>query len=158
MSKLNPLLQQIDSELHRYLAFDDTKKVQEHLAQVAPAAAKHIVSKISITELDVLQAISCASSLRIKELVTATYFPQGTVSKIVNRLVKKKLVKKYHQPNNKKDVYLKLTEHGCLVADLHEQYHTQKNQQLNQLGATFNNTDLIRLAQILHEINELREK
>lgn len=159
MSELNPLLKQIDNELHRYLAFDNTKKVHEHLLKHATEIAlSEVISDVSVTDLDILNLIATHSEIRIKELVETVYFPQGTVSKIVNRLVKKRLVKKYHHTDNKKDVYLKLTESGQTLAILHVQYHKTENQKLNKIGARFSNKELARFAEMLKEINELREK
>ncbi|KRL04424.1 MarR family transcriptional regulator [Liquorilactobacillus oeni] len=66
--------------------------------------------------------------MKLKELVEATYFPQGTVSKIVNRLVKKNLVKKYHRTDNKKEMCLERTADGQLLAHLHAQYHKEKTE------------------------------
>lgn len=158
MSELNPLLKQIDNELHRYLAFDNTKKVHEHLLKNTEMTLDEVISDISVTDLDILNLIAAHSEIRIKELVESVYFPQGTVSKIVNRLVKKRLVKKYHHTDNKKDVYLKLTESGQTLAILHVQYHKKENQKLNKIGARFSNKELARFAEMLKEINELREK
>ena len=158
MSELNPLLKQIDNELHRYLAFDNTKKVHEHLLKNTEMTLDEVISDVSVTDLDILNLIAAHSEIRIKELVESVYFPQGTVSKIVNRLVKKRLVRKYHHADNKKDVYLKLTESGQTLAILHVQYHKKENQKLNKIGARFSNKELARFAEMLKEINELREK
>lgn len=157
MPKLNPLLQQIDKELHRYLAFDNTKRIQEHLLKYAEETVSDIIPNISVTDLDIINHIASHSEIRIKELVATVYFPQGTVSKIVNRLVKKNLLKKYHRSDNKKDVYLKLTANGQIIAKLHRKYHEKENQKLNELGANFSDTDLQKLAEMLRKINELRE-
>ncbi|MFT8477393.1 MAG: MarR family transcriptional regulator [Liquorilactobacillus sp.] len=157
MQKLNPLLHQLDQELHRYLAFDNTKKVHEHLLEYDEESVSDIIPKISVTDLDIISRIANYHEIRIKELVDTVYFPQGTVSKIVNRLVKKELIRKYHRSDNKKDVYLKLTANGQIIAKLHEKYHEKENTKLNELGTNFSNSDLQKLTEILRKINELRE-
>jgi DNA-binding MarR family transcriptional regulator len=49
----------------------------------------------------------------------------GAISKIAKKLIKKELIESYQKPDNKKEIYFRLTEHGKKVYKIHEELHKE---------------------------------
>jgi len=50
---------------------------------------------------------------------------KGAVTQIADKLVKKGFVEKYKKPDNKKEVYIKLTSDGEIAYNAHRSFHKQ---------------------------------
>lgn len=50
---------------------------------------------------------------------------RGAISKLTKKLIKKKLIESYQKPDNKKEVYFRLTEQGKAIYDIHEELHKE---------------------------------
>ena len=50
---------------------------------------------------------------------------RGAVSKLTKKLIKKGLIESYQKPNNNKEIYFQLTEHGKAIYDVHEEIHEE---------------------------------
>lgn len=88
----------------------------------------HFVTDESLTlaEFHMLQTIEDNPHDNITELAVKMGCTKGRVSKIVSRLCNKKLVTKYKDEGNHKDVLLQLTQKGQII----NQCHREADQQL----------------------------
>jgi DNA-binding MarR family transcriptional regulator len=50
---------------------------------------------------------------------------RGAISKLTKKLVKKGLIESYQKPDNKKEVYFKLTEPGKAIYNIHAEMHRE---------------------------------
>ncbi|MNV66265.1 HTH-type transcriptional regulator Hpr [compost metagenome] len=50
---------------------------------------------------------------------------RGAISKITKKLVEKGLIESYQKPDNKKEIYFRLTEQGEVVNKVHEELHKE---------------------------------
>lgn len=50
---------------------------------------------------------------------------RGAISKLTKKLINKGLIESYQKPDNKKEVYFKLTEQGKAIYDIHEEMHRE---------------------------------
>ncbi|MFT8324818.1 MarR family winged helix-turn-helix transcriptional regulator [Oenococcus sicerae] len=150
-------LQKINHELRRYRDYDNTKRIRLFLLKNDVTDLSRFAASLSISDLDVLSAVAHYRDSRISEIVDHLSLTQGAVSKIVNKLSGLRLIEKYHQPNNKKDTYLKVTTVGDRVHTLHAEYHKEMDQQLCDFSKHFTDEQLVLVGNFLSSVNHIRE-
>lgn len=151
------------SELQKQL-FDELTNYRQHTgeenmqANIEKYGYVENAEKLVVSDLDVIALINANENQRISDLLPYTDLTQGAVSKILNRLVRYGFVEKYHQPQNKKDTYLKLTADGQKVADGHAQYHEHQQAELQAVVAAYTEDEIAKFVSLMAEINNIRSK
>ena len=59
----------------------------------------------------------------VTKLAESFYVTRGAISKITKKLIKKGIIESYQKPDNKKEIYFKLTEQGKVINKVHEELH-----------------------------------
>ncbi len=90
------------------------------------------------SEIHTIEVIGKNSELNITELAVKLGITKGTISKALRKLQDKKMVEKYKSADNKKEVYLKLTQNGQKAFDAHEKYHQDFYCEINQYLESLN--------------------
>lgn len=151
------------SELQKQL-FDELTNYRQHTgeenmqANIEKYGYVENAEKSVVSDLDAIALINANENQRISDLLPYTDLTQGAVSKILNRLVRYGFVEKYHQPQNKKDTYLKLTADGQKVADAHAQYHEHQQAELQAVVAAYTEDEIAKFVSLMAEINNIRSK
>ncbi|KRK88330.1 MarR family winged helix-turn-helix transcriptional regulator [Lentilactobacillus sunkii] len=115
-------------------------------------------AEMTINDLHVMRAVQSAEGIKISEIVEQVPLTQGAVSKVVNKLASKGLVEKFHQPTNKKESFVRLTETGKAINQIHTNYHLEEENQLEHLADHYSKDELEKFANFMSELNEIREK
>ncbi|NTV90474.1 MAG: MarR family transcriptional regulator [Clostridiales bacterium] len=84
---------------------------------------KSFVGEQQLSEIRCIEAIWKANEINIKGLSASCRMTKGAVSKIAQKLIKKGLVECFCKPDNRKEVWLKLTGKGLEAALRHQGYH-----------------------------------
>ena len=50
---------------------------------------------------------------------------RGAISKLAKKLIKKGMIESYQKPDNKKEIYFRLTEQGKVIHKIHEELHKE---------------------------------
>jgi DNA-binding MarR family transcriptional regulator len=61
----------------------------------------------------------------VTKLADSFNMTRGAISKLKKKLVKKGLIESYQKPDNKKEVYFRLTEQGKAIYSIHEEMHRE---------------------------------
>ncbi|MCL6586729.1 MAG: MarR family transcriptional regulator [Anoxybacillus sp.] len=61
----------------------------------------------------------------VTKLAESFHMTRGAVSKLTKKLIKKGLIESYQKPDNKKEIYFRLTEQGKLIYKIHEELHKE---------------------------------
>lgn len=61
----------------------------------------------------------------VTQLAESLYMTTGAASKITKKLMDKGLIESYRKPENKKEIYFRLTEQGRAVYTIHEELHKE---------------------------------
>ncbi len=61
----------------------------------------------------------------VTKLAESFDMTRGAISKLTKKLVKKGLIESYQKPDNKKEVYFRLTEQGKTIYNIHEEMHKE---------------------------------
>lgn len=74
----------------------------------------------SPSEIHCMEYIGESADSNVTELAGSFYMTKSAISKLTKRLIKKGLIESYQKPDNKKEIYFRLTEQGKLVNDIHK--------------------------------------
>jgi DNA-binding MarR family transcriptional regulator len=83
--------------------------------------------KIHHSEVHLLETISKHEGANASELSKILGFTNGAVSQAAKKLLDKALIENYQIPNNKKEVYFRLTDLGSKVLKGHREHHKKIN-------------------------------
>src|SRR5699024_7938294 len=75
------------------------------------------------SEVHCVEAIEKNKYPNVRKLEESLYMTRGAISKLTKRLIKKGLIERYQKPDNKKEIYFRLTEQGTIIFDIHENLH-----------------------------------
>ncbi|WP_217598169.1 MarR family transcriptional regulator, partial [Cohnella sp. GbtcB17] len=59
----------------------------------------------------------------VTKLAERIYMTRSAISKIAKKLMEMGLIESYQKPENKKEIYFKLSEQGEAVSRIHEELH-----------------------------------
>lgn len=76
-------------------------------------------------EVHYIECIGKNEDSNVTKLAESLYMTRGAISKITRKLIDKGIVENYQKPDNKKEIYFRLTEHGKKVYQIHEDLHKQ---------------------------------
>ena len=86
--------------------------------------------KLYQSEIHFIEAIGLDGGYSASELSEKLGITNGAVTKVADKLLKKKLIEKYKKADNKKTVYFKLTKEGTVAYNNHEKFHAGFNEKL----------------------------
>lgn len=75
------------------------------------------------SEVHCIESIEKNVDSNTKKLSESLYMTRGAISKLTKKLIKKRLIESYQKPDNKKEIYYRLTEQGKEVFRIHEELH-----------------------------------
>jgi len=75
------------------------------------------------SEVDCIEYIGRNVDSNVTKLAEFFYVTRGAISKITKKLIKKGFIESYRKPDNKKEIYFRLTEQGKVINKVHEELH-----------------------------------
>lgn len=77
------------------------------------------------SEVHCIESIGRNADSNVTKLAESFYMTRGAISKITKKLMQKGIIKSYQKPDNKKEIYFKLTEQGKSIYKIHEELHKE---------------------------------
>ncbi|MCP1224109.1 MarR family winged helix-turn-helix transcriptional regulator [Sebaldella sp. S0638] len=77
------------------------------------------------SEVHCIEYIGKTPDSNVTELAESFYMTRGAISKLTKKLMSKGLIESYQSPDNKKEIYFRLTEQGKTVYNIHEKLHKE---------------------------------
>jgi DNA-binding MarR family transcriptional regulator len=77
------------------------------------------------SEVHCIESIGKNRDANVTKLAESLYMTRGAISKLTKKLIKKDLIARYQKPDNKKEIYFRLTEQGKLIYKIHEELHKE---------------------------------
>jgi DNA-binding MarR family transcriptional regulator len=77
------------------------------------------------SEVHYIECIGRNVDSNVTKLAESLYMTRGAISKITKKLIKKGLIESYQKPDNKKEIYFRLTEQGQEINKVHEKLHKE---------------------------------
>ena len=77
------------------------------------------------SEVHCIEYIAKNADSNVTKLAESFYMTRGAISKITKKLIEKGLIVSYQKPDNKKEIYFRLTEQGEQINEIHEELHKE---------------------------------
>ena len=97
----------------------------------------------------VLDAIGRLERANGSTVATQSHVPKGTVSKVARRLARQELITRDARPNNKKEVFFRLTPLGRELVDFHREFDALMERGFRTFLARHSADELIVLVNVL---------
>ena len=75
------------------------------------------------SEISCIEYIGKNTDANVTKLAGSLRMTRGALSKMTRKLIKKGVIESYRKPDNKKEIYFRLTGQGKIVYDIHEEMH-----------------------------------
>ncbi len=77
------------------------------------------------SEVHCIEYIGRNADSNVTKLAEAFYMTSGAISKLTKKLIKKGIIESYQRPDNKKEIYFRLTSQGQAIYKIHEELHKE---------------------------------
>lgn len=77
------------------------------------------------SEVHCIEYIGKNADSNVTKLAESFYMTRSAISKITKKLMDKGLIESYQKPDNKKEIYFRLTEQGEVINRIHEELHRE---------------------------------
>ncbi|MDO3409780.1 MarR family transcriptional regulator [Saccharibacillus sp. CPCC 101409] len=77
------------------------------------------------SEVHCIEYIHQITDPNVTKLAESLYMTSGAISKLTRKMMQKGLIESYRKPENKKEIYFRLTEQGKSVYEIHEELHNE---------------------------------
>ncbi len=77
------------------------------------------------SEVHCIEYIGRNVDSNVTKLAESFYMTLGAISKLTKKLIKKGIIESYQKPDNKKEIYFRLTEQGQVIYKVHEELHKE---------------------------------
>lgn len=100
--------------------------------------SKEVGYSLSMAEIHTIVAVGTDTMMRMSEIAAVLHVTVGTLTVMMNNLVKKNLVERYKSEEDKRIVKVGLTKKGKKVFQAHERFHENL---VNSLLGEFDDND-----------------
>lgn len=77
------------------------------------------------SEVHCIEYIGQHADSNVTKLAEHFYMTRGAISKMTQKLIKKGAIESYQKPDNKKEIYFRLTEQGKAIYKIHVEIHEE---------------------------------
>jgi DNA-binding MarR family transcriptional regulator len=84
-----------------------------------------ILKDYKSSEVHCIEYIGKNVDSNVTKLAESFYMTLGAISKLTKKLIKKGIIESYQKPDNKKEIYFRLTEQGQEIYKVHEELHKE---------------------------------
>lgn len=98
-------------ELFNKLAWINKVKMEESLKGYKPS------------EVHCIEYIAKNEDPNVTKLAEAFYMTKSAISKLTKKLMEKGFIESYQKPDNKKEIYFRLTSKGSAINQVHDELH-----------------------------------
>lgn len=94
------------------------------------------------SEVHCIEFIGQNTDVNVTKLAEAFFMTLGAISKLTKKLMNKGIIESYKKPDNKKEIYFKLTLEGERVYKIHEELHNEFRERDKNIYANISDNDL----------------
>ncbi|WP_270994903.1 MarR family winged helix-turn-helix transcriptional regulator [Listeria seeligeri] len=109
----NELVMQEIRDLFNKLAWINKVKMEKALEGYKPS------------EVHCMEYIAKHGDSNVTKLAEAFYMTKSAISKLTKKLIEKGFVESYQKPENKKEIYFRLTKKGAEINQVHDSLHQE---------------------------------
>ena len=77
------------------------------------------------SEVHCIEYIGSNADSNVTKLAESFYMTRGAISKLTKKLMEKGILESFQKPDNKKEIYFRLTRQGKIIYKIHEDLHKE---------------------------------
>ena len=77
------------------------------------------------SEVHCIESIGRNVGSNVTKLAESFYMTRGAISKMAKKLIKRGIIESYQKPDNKKEIYFRLTSQGQVIYKVHAELHKE---------------------------------
>ncbi|MBK1810826.1 MarR family transcriptional regulator [Clostridium sp. YIM B02505] len=101
------------------------REVFNKMAWLNKNKMEDILNGYKSSEIHCIEYIGRNVDPNVTKLGESFYMTRGAISKLTKKLIQKGLIESYQKPENKKEVYFRLTEQGRALYKVHDELHKE---------------------------------
>ncbi|MFC6180820.1 MarR family winged helix-turn-helix transcriptional regulator [Lactiplantibacillus daowaiensis] len=149
---------QLMAVLNAFIAQDGVNDAEKQWAQqqTTDPELQAALRVLSTADIKLITQLAKAAATHAKALPAPTGLSQATVSRGLTKLAKLGLAEKFRSLQNNKEVLVRLTSKGQMIADLHTQLDAAIADQVAAIAADYTPTELARFTTLMQRINQIK--
>ena len=129
-------------------------KIQEK-SDVFQHKQESLLDEISLAEVHCIDCIGMIDHPNVTKISEKMDLTRGAISKISKKLLGKGLIESYQDPDNKKEIYFRLTESGQSVYDEHKKIHNKVRQEWLTFFEHYSDDEQAAILRFFTDLNDL---
>ncbi|AQR95983.1 MarR family winged helix-turn-helix transcriptional regulator [Clostridium saccharoperbutylacetonicum] len=121
---------------------------------IKKTAERNFLTEYTFTEVHCIEQIEKIEDPNVTKLSKDFEMTRGALSKIIKKLIEKGAVEIYRKPENKKEIYYKLTESGMSTFMEHEEMHRSRLERDKVIFSKLSEDEKATFVNILDKIHE----
>ncbi|CUU47784.1 MarR family winged helix-turn-helix transcriptional regulator [Clostridium beijerinckii] len=121
---------------------------------IKKTAERNFLTEYTFTEVHCIEQIEKMEDPNVTKLSKNFEMTRGALSKIIKKLIEKGAVEIYRKPENKKEIYYKLTESGMSTFMEHEEMHRSRLERDKVIFSKLSEDEKATFVSILDKIHE----
>src|SRR5690242_20522426 len=101
------------------------RKVYNKMALLNKIKMEESLKGYKPSEVHYIECIGRNVDSNVTKLAESLYMTRGAISKMTKKLIEKGIIESYQKPDNKKEIYFRLTEQGKAINKVHEELHKE---------------------------------
>ncbi|MFP3043171.1 MarR family transcriptional regulator [Treponema primitia] len=77
------------------------------------------------SEVHCVEYIGRNGDSNVTKLAESFYMTRGAITKLTKKLIEKGIIESYQKPDNRKEIYFRLTKQGKVINKVHEELHKE---------------------------------
>ena len=110
------------------------------------------------SEVHFLEYIDKNEDINVTKLAESFFMTRSAMSKVAKKLIKKGYIESYQKPENKKEIYFKLTEQGEKINKVHEKLHNEFRQRDKVVFDKLDDEQLVNMLAFIQEYSNHLDK
>jgi len=129
-------------------------KVSERHNLLKKIAERNFLNAYSFIEVHSIEQIEKIEDANVTKLSKYFNMTRGAISKIIKKLIKKGAIEVYKKPDNKKEIYYRLTETGMNIFMEHEEMHRSRIERDKVIFSNLSEEEKSTFINILNKVYE----
>lgn len=100
--------------------------VTERHGMINTLSEMNFIAEHNVLEVHCIDLIEKIQYANVTKLSKAFRMTRGAISKLTHKLIKAGVIEAYQRPENKKEIYYKLTERGAEISLKHKKLHQNR--------------------------------
>jgi DNA-binding MarR family transcriptional regulator len=113
-----------------------------------------ILEGLSLAEVHCVDRIGSIEKPNVTKVAKEMRLTRGAISKISKKLQDKALIESYQDPNNKKEIYYRLTKDGKAVFCKHQSIHEEVKDKWLSLFGRYSDSEQAAILRFLTEVSD----